>query len=300
MKKKPELNFDLKQMASFMELVRSGGFTSASRKLRVGQATISHHIRALEEMLGVKLFHRSGRESTLTPEGELFRKYCERVFREVDDLRDGLARGAFGGVTRVCASTVPAGYLIPEAAASIRKSHPDYAYRIEVAGSREVIEMIKEGRAEIGFVGRKISLPALVFQRVARDELVLAGAPSHPDAVTIQGLGELPFITRESGSGSRIAYEEALGRRGMRPSALVPVIECSSLEGVRESVIAGAGVAFMSRRVIERALDARVLKVIRVEGIKVERDFYAVRLKQRELSAPARALVEAIRGRERV
>lgn len=295
MKKKTDLNFDLRQLTTFLELVRSGGFTSASRKLRVGQATISHHINQLEGMLGVQLLRRSSRECTLTPEGELFRKFCEQVFGEIDELRAGFARGAFGGVTKVCASTVPAACLLPAAMAALMKRHPEYSFRIEVAGSREAIEMIREGRAELGIVGRKVSLPGLVFKKIARDELVLAAAPSFPAHAGPEDLKEMPFIAREGGSGSRIAYEEALSRAGVLPSSLNRAVECSSLEGVRESVIAGAGVAFLSRRVIRRDLESGALRIIKTDWLKVERDFYAVHQAQRALSEPARALVEEMK-----
>ena len=70
--KKKELNFDLKQLRSYLEILQEKSFTSASRKLKIGQATISSHIQGLEEMLGLKLIKRTSKEFTVTPEGKTF------------------------------------------------------------------------------------------------------------------------------------------------------------------------------------------------------------------------------------
>lgn len=113
MKKIKDFNYDLKQLRSFLEVLNENSFTRASRKLRVGQATVSHHIGLLEKVLGVKLIDRTAHGIAVTEEGKLFRAYCEKVFRDIEDLRSELSAGALAGVTTIAASTIPSAYLLP-------------------------------------------------------------------------------------------------------------------------------------------------------------------------------------------
>jgi len=102
-----DINFDLKQLRSFLVVVEHRSFTRASRVLRVGQATVSNHVSALEETLGVELIRRTSREFALTPQGELFREFCERHLEALEALRRDLAGAFAAGVTVVASSTIP-------------------------------------------------------------------------------------------------------------------------------------------------------------------------------------------------
>ena len=97
MKKKRELNFDLKQLRSYLTVLQEKNFTRASRKLKRGQATISHHIQSLEDMLGVKLIERTSTDFSVTDDGKTFKAFCEKLF---DDVAPRF-KGINGGYTRI-------------------------------------------------------------------------------------------------------------------------------------------------------------------------------------------------------
>lgn len=294
MKKNRELNFDLKQVRSFLEVLNENSFTRASRRLKVGQATISHHIGLLEKALGVKLINRTARDVSVTGEGKIFHAFCERLMKGVETLSADLGRGAAAGMTRIAASTVPAAYILPGILASAGKRAPGMTCRLEVTDSREAVEMVKEGRADIGIVGKEYKNPLLVYTPVCRDEIVLVGPGRSPDRVAVGELAGLPFIIREAGSGTRKTCEDALSRHGITPSVLQPVMECTSMEGIKEAVAAGLGVSFMSRLSVAREVRLKTLKIIEVEGLLVQRYFYFVRSESRPLSAPAALILELL------
>lgn len=290
-----EFNFDLKQLRSFLEVVREKSFTRASRNLRVGQATISNHIAGLEEALGVELIIRSSKDFSLTREGEIFTSFCENLFKNIDALKAELRRNLSVGSAVVGASTIPSLYIIPPAIGAARRAHPEYKYRVEVADSREIVEMVKEGVVELGVVGRMLKHPALKYVTLLRDELVLI-APRHgfPDAIAPIEIASLPLITREKGSGTRDAYERALAERNVAPSDLNVVLECATSESVREAVCAGIGAAFISRLALRGGRYDDQIKEVRVKGFSIVRDFYCVHLKKKALSGPAEALMSAL------
>jgi len=289
-----DMNFDLKQLRSYLEVLDQNSFTKASRNLKIGQATISHHISQLEKSIGARLIIRTSKEFSVTREGEVFRGFCEQVFQNVESLRQEIGRGDTGGLTRISASTIPATYILPRIIASVREKNPDYYYRMDTSDSREVIEMVKDRTAEIGITGRIIRNRTLEFMEIGSDSVVLIGGRDSPVSVSISDIPMLPLVSREPGSGTREACEQELNRHGIRPSDLDIVFECSSTETVRESVEAGQGYAFISDMAIGKSRHGKGLKVIDVEGFEIMRKFYLVHLKSRYLSGPARAIIEAL------
>ena len=289
-----DFNFDLRQIRSFMETARNRSFTRASRALKIGQATVSHHIASLEESLGVALMERKGRNVTLTAQGELFLDFCEGIFRDLEGVRSGMLLDRFGSVTRIAASTIPATYLLPEIISMVRKRRSDLVFSVEIRDSREAVDLIREGKAEAGIVGEMIRHPSLRYEHFLDDRILLAGGHSSPDSAGPETLCEIPFVSREFGSGTRNAWEKALSARGVRPSSLRTVYECSTSEGAREAVIAGIGVSFLSRFAVERDLAARRLKEIRLD-FEIPREFYLVYSRTKRAARRVNDFIEAAR-----
>jgi LysR family transcriptional regulator, low CO2-responsive transcriptional regulator len=294
MKKRPELNFDLKQLRSFLEVLSENSFTRASRKLKVGQATISHHIMQLEKAFGVKLINRTARDVSVTDEGKLFQSFCEKLFKNIESVVTDLDRGVPAGTTRIASSTIPAAYILPGILASVKREFPGITYRLQVTDSREAVEMVKEGSADIGIVGKEYRHPSLAYTPVCTDEIVLVGPKGSPARIGTAELLKMPLIIREAGSGTRKTCEEALGRLGITPSALQVVLECSSTESIKESIAAGLGASFLSRLAVEKEKKSKLLVVMQVEELEIRRSFYFVHPGSRQLPRPAQLLLDSL------
>ncbi len=295
MKKKRELNFDLKQLRSYLAVLHEENFTRASRKLKRGQATISHHIQSLEDMLGVRLIERTSTDFSVTDDGKIFKTFCEKLFDDIDKLSDDLEKEKTGGISRIAASTIPSTYLLPKVIAMVNRDYSDLYYRVEISDSREVVEMVKEGVAEMGISGRQLKHSSLTYEHVFSDEIVLIGTSELPDRIHIDEIKKLPLVGRERGSGTRNAYEGALSKLSILPSKLRVVLECSTTESVKEAVVSGIGAAFISSLAIEKELRLKMLKMIEIKGFSIERDFYVLYLNNKHLSVPAQKLLDALR-----
>ncbi len=280
--KKAELNFDLKQLRSFLAIIAEKSFTRASRKLKIGQSTISHQVAQLEEVTGVRLIVRSGKELHLTEDGKRFMNFAEDLLESVEKLKAELGSRTPGTAVRISASSIPSTYILPGLIAEIYRDHPDYYYSVETANSREAIELVKEGSVEAGIAGKKITFPGLEFIHCFSDEILLIGPGDGKKRLGIEDLRSVPMIIRERGSGTRDAYEKALNDNGILPSDLNIVYQCTSSEGAKQSVIAGMGYSFISSLAIR---DEQRLRRVSIPGLKINREFYGVFSDKRKLSA---------------
>ncbi|WP_237347237.1 LysR family transcriptional regulator, partial [Xanthobacter agilis] len=88
---------------AFVQTAEAGSFAAAAIKLGISASAVGKAVARLEERLGVRLFHRSTRSLTLTPEGELFRDRCRRIFCEIEaaELELSQTRAAPRGKLRV-------------------------------------------------------------------------------------------------------------------------------------------------------------------------------------------------------
>ena len=153
---------------------------------------------------------------------------------------------------------------------------------------------------ELGFVGFKGEDRRLSFQRIWKDQMVVAVPKSHPwgrlKAIDLKDLSNEGFISREGGSGTLRSFRKLLSRKGQEPEKLLHVImELGSTEAVKEALIAGLGVSILSRTSIQREIEDGLLKEVPIRGLKLERDFYQVFHRRRPLSPVSQSFVSFLR-----
>jgi len=288
-------NFDLKQIRSFLEVVNEKSFTNASRNLKISQASISHQIGQLEKMLGVKLIFRNSQDFSLTGEGRIFVKFCNRIMKDIDSLKSDIQTGTFGGIVNIISSSIPGGYILPIILSEFKKTEQRGIYfKLEIGNSREAVEKIKQGEADLAVVGREIKHPSLTYTKIFQDQVVLVGGKEQPGHVKLNDIKQIPLIVRESGSGTKNAAEMYLHRFEIIPSELNVIMECSSPEGIKEAVINGLGYAFISRLAIEDDIKHGRLKIIDIKELNMVRDFFLVTSNVKALHEPAAKLVSYI------
>ncbi len=290
-----DFNLDIKQIRSFLEVVNEKSFTNASRNLKISQASISHQIGQIEKMLGVKLIHRNSQDFSLTGEGKIFVKFCLKLMEDIDGLKSEMQSGTFGGVVNIISSSIPGAYILPGVISEFKKNGNDGIYfKLEIGNSREAIEKIKQGEADIAVTGREIKHPSLSYTKIFRDRVYLVAGEELASSVKKIDLRTIPLILRESGSGTKNAAESSLNQLDIIPSELNVVMECSSPEGIKEAVINGLGFTFISNLAIEDEISSGKLKVVPVPGVDIRRDFFLVTSNVKVLHEPAAKLVSFI------
>ena len=164
---------NLRQLEIFSAVVDAGSFTAAAEKLYLAQSTVSDNVRALEELLHLKLFHReSKRRLTLTLEGKRVYRYAQDILGRCSALLLDVAVDSALELT-LGASTVPAQSLLPGYMARFARENPACRCTLLCGDSAAVQQMLLNGDIHLGFVGSADDRQDLIYEPIAEDRLVL-------------------------------------------------------------------------------------------------------------------------------
>jgi DNA-binding transcriptional LysR family regulator len=291
---------ELPHLATFAAVAQRGGFTAAAADLGITQAAVSQRIAALEKVLHVSLFDRKAARITLTEAGRRLYDYAQRILELHEQARTAIGglRQAVAGELLIAASSVPGEYFLPALLAAFRAEHPHVRVRASVGDSGSVIAELEKGEASLGLTGQEPRRPRLEARPFGSDCLVLVVDPAHRWAsrkrITLKALAREPLILREPGSGSRAALEKSLMRAGLSLAGLNATLQLGGNTAIKDAVKRGLGVAFLSRLVIQRELDAGELRAVAVSGLALDRRFYLVHDRRRPLSPAATAFLHFV------
>jgi len=169
---------ELRAMAVFATVVRSGSFAAAARTLGLTRAVVSHHVGALEAKLGIPLAQRSTRSFSLTPAGEAFRVHCERLLDEASDgIRSmELLRAEPRGEVRITCSHHFGNKRILPALLAFRRRYP--AIRLHVAMNDTNVDLVQRG-IELAVRAGPLADSDLVARRLLSEPTMLCAAPAY-------------------------------------------------------------------------------------------------------------------------
>ena len=284
----------IRQLEVFLGVTQAKSFSRAAERIHLSQPTLSEHMRELEEELGVRLFVRHPRSVSLTEAGRVFGDYATRVVATLAAGRQALAEldGLQRGSLAVGASTTPGTYVLPALIARFREAYPGITVALRIANSRIVEERVRDGEVDVAVIGGHILGPGerCVAAGIV-DELQLIVGAKHPIGATISRakLSREPLLIREEGSATRQVTERALREAGI---TVRPAMELDHTETIKRAVIAGLGIAFVSRYAIADEVRAKRLRVVAVDRLKIRRHFHVIHDERRPLSASARAFVD--------
>jgi DNA-binding transcriptional LysR family regulator len=291
---------DLRRLEVFAKVAELGSFSRAAEALFLTQPTVSEHIRALEDELGLPLLDRLGRGAVPTPAGQLLLGYARRILALSREARQAIEQfqGRMSGHLTVGGSTIPGEYVLPALIGSFKAKYPDILISLLVGSSRQVSEWVEEGRVELGVVGARPTSRSLNARTLMADELVVVVPAGHPwaglETVTLADVKTQPLVLRERGSGSREALERALGEVGADLSGFRIAGEMGSTQAVKQAVRAGVGIALISRRAVADECRAGLVSCLKVADLKVARSFFLITHRDRTRSPLAQAFLEFV------
>jgi DNA-binding transcriptional LysR family regulator len=242
---------EIRQLEYFVAVAEECHFTRAARRLRVAQSGLSASIRSLERELGASLFLRSTRQVGLTPAGQALLVEARRALSATHAAKDavaavqGLLRGSLAIGSLQCLNTV----RLPALLADFVADHPGLDIRLRQGGSAELVDLVRTGRLDLGFVSRPDPCPDdIVVRPLAGEPLVLACAPEHPlsqrTRVELAELGAERFVDFHPDWGTRNLTDSALAAAGVVRRISLEVTDVHSL---LDLVTFGLGVALVPR-----------------------------------------------------
>lgn len=249
-----------RRLQVFYTVARQLSFTKAAEQLFMTQPAVTFQVKQLEEHFNARLFERSHGRIALTPTGQLVLEYAERILglSEEMDKRVSELTGAISGPLLLGASTTIAEFILPRVLGEFKARHPQVQTYMTVANSEIIENRVADHTIDLGLIESPSQLPSLHTEVCCDDELVMICAPGYKLAglksVTPQQFAGEPYISRESGSGTRQFSDNYFRQAGIAPEDFNIVMELGSPEAIKGVVETGIGVAIMSRATVAKDL----------------------------------------------
>jgi len=291
---------NLKQLEVFIAVAENGSFSRAAEITFLTQSTVSQHISSLESEFDLKLLDRTGKGALLTEAGKLLFHQARRVIAEARQVP--LALNRFRGLEevelKIGGSNIPACYMIPECIPPFRQLFPGVMITLLQGDSRETLERLKDEEVEFALVGSRFKEKGFVYSPLTLDKISLVVPADHPWAarkwIRPENLVGEPLVFREPGSGTARTLREELAKAGFAPEKLKSAMCLGSNEAVKQAVLNGAGISFLSELSVKKECDRGELFVVDVRGLVIFRHIYLVTRQGRQLSPAADAFLASI------
>jgi DNA-binding transcriptional LysR family regulator len=278
-------NATLRQLKVFETVARHLSFSRAAEELHLTQPAVSTQVRQLEEHAGLPLFEQLGKKIYLTTAGNEMLHYSRTIiqqFLEVDEAMSQL-KGVSGGKLNV--AVISAGdYFFPRLLAEFTRRYTGVELNLAVHNREELLHQLATNQTDLAVMVRPPHETDAITEAFAPHPYVIVAPPSHPLAgkrhIKMAQLAEEAFVVRERGSDTWNSMEEGFAGR---LTNLKIAMEIKSTETIKQAVIAGMGIAFLSAHTISLELQVGNLTVLDVEGFPVMLNWYLVHRKNKRL-----------------
>jgi LysR family transcriptional regulator, low CO2-responsive transcriptional regulator len=284
-------NATLRQLKVFEAVARHRSFSRAAEELHLTQPAVSTQVSKLEEHAGLPLFEQLGKKIHLTPAGAQMLQSSREIIQKFQEAEEAMAqfKGVSGG--RLNVSVISAGdYFFPKLLVEFAQRHEGVTLNFGVCNREELLTQLKENVTDLAVMVRPPEDEDTVAEPFAPHPYVIVAAPSHPLARTpripVYRIVREPFVVREKGSDTWNSMVEGFG--GNLPGLNI-AMEIRSTETIKQAVMAGMGVSFLSAHTISRELQAGSLTVLDVQGFPLMLHWYVVHRRTKRLPPVAQA-----------
>lgn len=285
-------NLTLKQLRIVAAVARTGKITGAAKELNVTPPAVALQLKLVEDGAGLALFERTRGGMRPTDAGRQVLQTAARVETALAECAEALKAMHGLGRGRVLVGLVStAKYVVPRALAAFAKTHPGIELRLLVGNRAQTLAALERLELDIAITGYPPDDMAVERQVIGNHPHVIIAAADHRFVsrrrLQLADLADETFVVRERGSGTRLLMERLFAKAALSPRI---AMEVDSNETIKQAVIAGLGVAFLSAHTIAAEVETGRLAVLPVAGLPVIRQWYAVKHKEKRLLPAAEAM----------
>lgn len=284
-------NYTLKQLHTFIEVARDRSVSKAAKRLFVTQPAVSMQLRQLEDAVGLALVEPAGRNIQLTHAGEEFLGHAIAAVAQLKNLEAAMAEHVGlrkGRIELAIVST--AKYFVPMLLVRFAKLLPGVEVKLHIDNRENILGMLGRNEVDLVVMGRAPTHLECEATAFCTNPMGIVCAPDHvlsrrkhAPFDLLRGHG---FVVREQGSGTRAAMERLFAQHEV---PLQVVMEMPSNETIKQAVMAGMGLSFLSLRTVRHELAAGHLGLVDISGMPIVGHWYVTHLKQNRLSPAALA-----------
>ena len=271
-----------RRLQVFYTVARLLSFTKAAETLHMTQPAVTFQVRQLEDHFNTRLFDRTHNKIVLTDAGQKVYFYAEKIFELNSEMEHSLRALSedTSGTLSIGGSTTIAQYTFPTLLKGFREKYPELSIRICEANTEGIVAKVESSMIDLGIVEAPVSNQDLDVDIFRADELVLIMHPEHELAkkeyVKPLDIINLPFITREEGSGTKSVIFDYFAKHNIEKNNINICMELGNSESVKGAVETGIGVSILSKTTIEKELQLKRLSYVPLNP-KLTRNFYFVK-----------------------
>jgi DNA-binding transcriptional LysR family regulator len=282
----------------FFAVAKNLSFSRASEELYISQPAVSKQIKLLEADLGFPLFKRKGNSVALTPVGEnLFAKLrqARSVEMEFQSYLDSLKHNLeINGEAKIGASTTVSLYVMPKILATLHQEVPFAQFLLINRNNENVLKALDAQEIDLACIESFPQMTSYQTEPFMRDEIipVCSGRGVYRSPLSIEELIQLPMALRERGSGTLAVVLKSFESLGVKTSKFQVVAILGGTEALKNYLIEGEAVGFLSRLAVKKELASGELREIQVSGLSISRDFNFVMRKGEERMGLIKMLIK--------
>jgi DNA-binding transcriptional LysR family regulator len=280
-----------RQLRVFEAVARHLSFSRAAEEMHLSQPAVSTLVKQLEGHAGLALFEQLGKKVYLTPAGAEMLRHARAIIGQLREAEDAMAqlKGVAGGTLNV--AVISAGdYFFTRLLAEFRRRNPGVKFNLGVFNRAELLLQLANNLTDLAVMVRPPEELDTIHQSFAPHPYVVVAPPDHPLAgkrrIAVAALAQEAFLVRERGSDTWNCMREAFGNQF---SQLRITMEIRSTETIKQAVIAGLGIAFLSAHTLGTERRLGQLAVLDVVGFPAQFDWYVVHRRNKKLPAVAQA-----------
>jgi DNA-binding transcriptional LysR family regulator len=284
-------NATLRQLKVFEAVARNLSFSRAAEELHLTQPAVSTQVKKLEEHAGLPLFEQLGKKIHLTPAGVEMLQSGRVIIQQFHEIE--LAMTQFKGVSggKLNVTVISAGdYFFPRLLVDFARRHSGVTLNFGVCNREELLGQLADNLTDLAIMVRPPLDMDTVNEPFAPHPYVIVAAADHSLAgrkrIPVSRLAREPFVVREKGSDTWNSMQEGFGAH---LAQLNIAMEIKSTETIKQAVMAGMGVSFLSAHTISRELRSGSLTTLDVQGFPLMLNWYVVHRKHKRLPPVAQA-----------
>lgn len=283
-----------RQLEVFEAIARLGSFTRAAEELFLTQPTVSMQIKKLTDAVGLPLFEQVGKRVYLTDAGHALYATCRQIFEQLSrfDMTVADMKGLKRGALRLAVVST-AKYFAPRLLGPFCQRYPGIEASLKVCNREQLLERLDDNLDDLYILGQPPDTIDIVATPFLENPLVVLAPANHALAharkIPLARLAEEPFLAREVGSGTRKAVEQLFREHRLTMKVRM---ELESNEAIKQAIIVGLGVSVLSWHTLTQEIDTGQLAILDVEHFPIERHWYVVYPRGKQLSVVAQTFID--------
>ena len=288
----------LQQMRLFEAVARHGSITRAAEEVNLTQPSVSMQVKSLEEKIGLPLTEQIGKALYLTRAGEEVASASRDVLERLGAMRHTLEdmHQVVAGPLSVSAVST-AKYILPQLLGNFKRRYPGVEPRLQFTNRETVVARMARNADDLYIMGRTPKEEAVIAEPFLNNVIVFVARPDNPLAgkkhLSLAQISSENIIQREPGSGTRLAVEKMFHAAGV---PFTGHMEFDDSEAIKQGVMSGLGVAYLSLQSLRHERAAGELEVLDVDGFPLRRRWFAVHRKGKRLTSVAQTFLDFLQN----